>query len=174
MCVQWSTWEAGLFQRGCRQGAGGRSRSGKRQSAKGGSSKWGQWGLTRAKLPGPGKSPLNFLSLKLLVCWRGASDVLVFLKELRIGGLAWRFKQAKTSHLRSQVMSEAWGVTNLQIYCTWKRKGAQGVKAPALCLPGEALGSSVHPFSLSTAIEDRLSTRVKFTLIHKDEEDYYF
>lgn len=83
------------------RGQSGLSRRGKKQGVKDGSSERGE----------PG-----FFSLEL-VCQRGAINRLVFLEELRMARLDSRFKQAQASHLCSQVVTKAWGVS-LQICCT--------------------------------------------------------
>lgn len=88
-------------------------------------------------------------------------------------GLDSRLKQAKTSHLCTQVMTKAWRVKKLaNILDTKVIQRDPGVKPSTVCLWGQAefTKSSV----LSPAAVGCLSTRVKLTLIHKQEGDYTF
>lgn len=101
--------------------------------------------------------------------------MLVFLR-VENGGSGMRFKQAKTSHVCSQVMTKAWEVINLQTYCTQIHCMVSGgeTNTPCTCWEGlysRLLSSWVNPFMLSTAVEECCSKRVKFTLTHKHEDN---
>lgn len=71
-------------------------------------------------------------------------------------------------------MTKVWGVINLQIHCKEKGNSGGETNMPCACW-GEALfqavSSQVNSFVWSTAIEECLSMRVKFTLTHKHEDN---
>lgn len=128
------------------KGAGGRRR-GKRQDAKGGALKWGELGLlTRqewvslARLENP---ELRSKAAGVLTRCHWHAGIFKIVEN---GGSGMRFKQAKTSHVCSQVTTEAWEVINSPTYCTQTHCMVSGgeTSTPVPAGRGCALGSWAH------------------------------